>query len=209
MLCAELGVTHALYVGLEVVGFSTNLFGQRGVGGSQGAERENQFFYFAFVEPALLVSLHPGFLLASVVGKQQSGDGPQVLAGVIQIDDLNRAGKMLLGQIPDPLGTVAEDDFLLGAAPAAIPGFQVQALGKRLGSLNGAGLGGGIGSANRIAFLVSHCLREHASELDLTRAGRLPFGLALAPGGFFFYHRHSGSIHFYVQNRNRLAHDDR
>ena len=57
--------------------------------------------------------------------------------------------------------------------------------------------------------MVPHCLREHASELDLTRAGRLPFGLALAPGGFFFYHRHSGSIHFYVQNRNRLAHDDR
>ena len=87
MLSAELGVAHALYVVAEVVGLGANLFSQGRVSGTRRAQRENQFFDLPFVEPALLVDLHRGFLLAGVVGKQQTGDGPQVLAGVIQIDE--------------------------------------------------------------------------------------------------------------------------
>ena len=34
---------------------------------------------------------------------------------MIEIDDLNRAGKVLLGKIPDPFGPIAHDDLLFGA----------------------------------------------------------------------------------------------
>jgi hypothetical protein len=44
---------------------------------------------------------------------------------------------MRVGVIPDPLGAIAHDDFLLRAAPAAIPGFQVNAFTKLLGGLDG------------------------------------------------------------------------
>ena len=67
---------------------------------------------------------------------------------MIEIDDLHRAGKMLVGQIPDPLGSIAHDDFLFGAAPAALPGFHVEPLAKLFGGLDGAGVGSGIRIAN-------------------------------------------------------------
>ena len=36
------------------------------------------------------------------MGIQPACDLPQVLASVIEIDDLNRTGKVLIGKIPDP-----------------------------------------------------------------------------------------------------------
>jgi len=50
-----------------------------------------------------------------------------VLAGVIKIDDLNRAGEVLIGNIPDPLRSIADDDLLFGAAPTALADFQIEA----------------------------------------------------------------------------------
>jgi hypothetical protein len=44
---------------------------------------------------------------------------------MMEIDDLDRAGKMLFDQVPDPFGSIADDDFLLRAAPnraSALPG---------------------------------------------------------------------------------------
>ena len=104
----------------------------------------HQLFDFPLVEQAPLVDLHPGFLVHLVIGMQLARQLPQVLARVIQIDDLHRAGKMLLGQIPDPFGPIAHDDLLFRAAPAALPGFHVDALAKLFGGLDGAGVGGGI-----------------------------------------------------------------
>lgn len=77
----------------------------------------------ALVEEALLVDLHPGLLPGWIVGTQSAGQVPQVLASVIQIDDLHRTGKVLVGQVPDPFGAVAYDDLLLRATPAPVPGF--------------------------------------------------------------------------------------
>ena len=55
---------------------------------------------------------------------------------MLEIDDLDRAGKMLLCQIPDPFGPVADDDLLLRAIPATLPGFQIEALAKLFGDLD-------------------------------------------------------------------------
>jgi len=70
---------------------------------------------------------HPAFLLSLLVGIQFAGQFPEVLAGVIKIDDLNRAGEVLIGNIPDPLRSIADDDLLFGAAPTALADFQIEA----------------------------------------------------------------------------------
>ena len=71
-----------------------------------------------------------------------------------KIDDLDGTGKVLFGEIPDPSGTVAHHDLLFRATPAAVPGFQLEALAKLLGCFNGAGIGSGGGIAEGEAFLI-------------------------------------------------------
>ncbi len=46
---------------------------------------------------------------------------------------------------------------------------------------------------------------QHTSQLGFPRMGRLTVRFALAAHRFFLYHRHSGPIHFDIENRNRLA----
>jgi hypothetical protein len=54
-----------------------------------------------------------------------------MLASVPDIDDLDRACKMLVGDIPDPLGAVAEHDFLFGPIPSPFEGFHIEPSAKR------------------------------------------------------------------------------
>jgi hypothetical protein len=75
-------------------------------------------------------------------------------------DDLDRSGKIWLRKIPNPLGSITHDDFLFRPAPAAIPGFQVDALAKFFSRLDGAGVSCGTRVADRVAFLVPGGLRE-------------------------------------------------
>ena len=152
-----------------------------------------------------LVDLHPGFLAGFVIGMQPARQVPQVLARVIEIDNLHRAGKMLVGKIPDPFGPVAHDDLLFRAAPAAVPGFQVDAFAELFGGFDGAGVGGGIRIADGVALLVPRGLGEHASQLDFPRVGRLAVGLAFPALRLFLHHRYSGPIHLHIQDGNRLA----
>src|ERR1022692_3365530 len=62
---------------------------------------------------------------------QPARDIPQVLASMVQIDDLGRTREMQVGVIPDPFGAVAHDDFLCRTVPAAIVCFPVEAFAKR------------------------------------------------------------------------------
>ena len=83
-----------------------------------------------------------------MVGVQFAGQFPEVLSGVKKIDNLNCAGEMLIGNIPDPFRSIAHDDFLFGAAPAALPGFQIDALAELFRRFDGANVGSGIGIAD-------------------------------------------------------------
>jgi len=113
------------------------------------------------------VSLDPGFLADSVVGVQLTRQVPEMLAGVIEIDDLNRAGEVDIGQIPNPFGSVADDNLLLRAAPSAVPGFPTEASAELFGDLDGSGIGGRIGIANRETFFVMRRLSEYASQFQV------------------------------------------
>jgi hypothetical protein len=68
-----------------------------------------------------------------------------VLAGVPDIDDLYGASKMLIGDVPDPLGTVAQYNFLLGPVPTPLPSFSLEARAKKFGGFDCPGVGGGSG----------------------------------------------------------------
>ena len=125
---------------------------------------------------------------------------------MIEIDDLHRAWKMWLGKIPDPFGPIAHDDLLFRAAPAALPGFQIEALAKLFGGLDGAGVGGGIRIADGVAFLVPGGLGEHTSQLGFPRMGRLAVRFALPAHRLFLHHRYSRPVHLHIQDRNRLSH---
>ena len=131
-----------------------------------------------------------------------------MLTSVVKIDNLNRAGKVQGGQIPNPFGPVAHHHLVVGAAPAPFPGFPVKASAELLGGFHRAGIGGGIGSADRVALLIPRRLGEHAPQLDFPRMGRLTRDLALPTHRLFLHHRHSRPIHLHIQDGNRLPGHD-
>jgi hypothetical protein len=116
---------------------------------------------------------------------------------------------MLARQIPDPLGTIAHGDLLFGAAPAPLPGFQIDALAKRFGRPYGAGVGGRIGIANSVAFLVPRGLGKHTTQLNFAGVCWRAVGFAFAPLGFFLCYRPASAVHLHIQNRNWLCYDQR
>src|ERR1700674_5942637 len=109
-----------------------------------------------------------------------------MLPGMIQIHDLNGAGKVLVGEIPDPDGTVSNDHFDRGPLPTSAPSLRIDAEAELFGGFDGSYVGGGVGVADGPAFLVHGGLREHAAELSLACAGAMsldPAGAALGFGG--------------------------
>src|SRR5882724_10178407 len=105
---------------------------------------------------------------------------------MIEIDDLDGSGKVPVGLIPDPDGSVSEDHFEHGPLPTSAPSLRVDAKPERLGGLDGSHVSGGIRVADGPPFMVHHGLCEHAAELALARAGTLaldPAGTALRFGG--------------------------
>src|SRR5437867_12347514 len=96
-----------------------------------------------------------------------------MLAGVIEIHDLHGAGKVLVGQIPNPDGPVADDDFGDGPLPTSAPSLGIDAEAELFGGFDGSHIGGGFRVADGPAFLVHGGLREHAAEFALACAGAL------------------------------------
>ncbi len=90
-----------------------------------------------------------------------------MLAGVEEVDDLNGSGEMIVGEVPDPLCAIADDDFLFSAGPAAFPGFDIEPFAKLLGVLNGPSVGGRRWVANGEPLLIPAGLGEHTAEFDL------------------------------------------
>ena len=83
----------------------------------QVSQCSDQLLDLALIELALEFA-GPASALSLVASKQFGAQLPHMLAGVIEVDDLNRVGEILLGEIPDPSRSVANNDLFLGAAPA-------------------------------------------------------------------------------------------
>ena len=133
---------------------------------------------------------------------RESRHFPWVLAGMKQIDDLDSAGQVLLCNVPDPFGSVRDHDFLFGARPTASPGFQINSVAELAGGLDRSCLGGGIGIANGIPFVIPRRLSKDAAEPHLAGVRRLPVQFAGSPRSFFFDHENT---HDRMALRNRPA----
>src|ERR1022692_2017315 len=95
MLPAELGIAHASGVSLEVFGLNAELVRQCGEVRVHRTQGPRQFFDFAAIELRLLAR-HPALLPCLLVGIQGTRQIPERLPGVIKIDDLDGAGKVLI-----------------------------------------------------------------------------------------------------------------
>src|ERR1700732_5349728 len=130
-----------------------------------------------------------------------------MLPGVIQIHDLNGAGKVLVGQIPDPDGSIPEDYSDGGPLPTSAPSLRIDAETELFGGFDGSYVGGGVQVADGPALRIHLGLREHAAEFALACAGALsldPSGPSLGLGG------HDGNldaVHQHIHFRNVLFRD--
>src|SRR6516164_8455932 len=121
-------VAHPLGISLEVFRFGSNLIRNFGVGGMDRADCDHQFFDLSLVQQAFLVGLDPGFLADVVIRIEFASQLPEVLAGVIEVDDLDRTGKMDHGQIPDSVWSenwiCMKMRYFATTAAVAIMGFE-------------------------------------------------------------------------------------
>jgi hypothetical protein len=117
VLTAEFGIAHTLGVVVKVTCLSADLFGQLWTGRIGRAERGYQMLDLPFIQH-VLVNHHPASLFSLLVRIQFVGQIPEVLTGVIQIDNLNGTGKMLLCDVPNPFRSSAHHDLLFRAALA-------------------------------------------------------------------------------------------
>src|SRR5438132_13734370 len=125
-----------------------------------------------------------------------------MLPGMIQIHDLNGAGKMLIGEIPDPDGPVSNDHFDRGPLPTSTPSLRIYAEAELFGSFDGSYVGGGVRIADGPAFLVDGGLREHAAELALACAGALSVDPARPSLRFGGHNRNLDAVHQHIHLRN-------
>src|SRR5580658_5354623 len=104
-----------------------------------------------------------------------------MLAGMPDIDDLDRTRKMLIGDIPDPLGAVAQHHFLFSPIPTSFEGFGVDPTAEQFGSFDRSGIGGRSGISNRATLRVGRSLGEDTTQFDFASACGLPWNSAGAP----------------------------
>src|SRR5580704_150998 len=119
-----------------------------------------------------------------------------MLAGMPDIDDLDRASKMLIGDIPNPFGAVAQHHFLFCPIPASFEGFGVEPTAEQFGSFDRSGIGGGSCISNRTTIRVGCSLGEDTTQFDFASACGLPRGSAGAPFQLGGYHRQLCTVHF-------------
>ena len=204
----NLGITHPRCISLEVIGLGANLLGQWGITGGDGPQRAHQFFDFPLIQQALLVDLHPSFLLDFLVGIQLARHLPQMLASMVEVDNLNRVREVFGDQSPDPYGSIADYHLLFRAAPTTFYRFQIDALAKLFSGFDGSGVAGGIRIQDRLALLIPGGLREHTPQLDLPCMSWLALGLAWPTHRLFLHYGNSGPVHLHIQDGNRLADQD-
>jgi hypothetical protein len=113
---------------------------------------------------------------------------------MIEIDDLQRARKVPIGQIPDPDSSVSNRDFGGGPLPASAPGFGVDAVFEIAGCFDRAQIGAGILVAHWPGVLVHRRQEKRSTKLALARAGSLSFDPAVAAVGFRGHHRDVDTI---------------
>jgi len=82
------------------------------------------FSIFPRSSKALLVDLHPGFLLSFFIGNRDEPP-PKDAGERVEIDNLNHARKVQVDKDSKSIRAVANHDLLECAAPATSPSFRI------------------------------------------------------------------------------------
>src|SRR5438105_1138130 len=98
-----------------------------------------------------------------------------MLPGMIEIDDLHGARKMQLGLIPDPDGSISDNDFDNGPLPTSAPCLGIKAETKLVGAFDGPHIRCGIRVADGPSILIRSGLGVYGAEFAFTCAGALSF----------------------------------
>ena len=161
-------------VALEVIGFDADALARLSVRVLRSASLRSAIASFSILPLSSQSSLRdqPTLLRRRIGGMELARQVPEMLAGMIEIDDLDRAGKVLIGDVPDPVGAIADDDFGWGAVPSAVPGLGIDPKAELFGGFDGADVGGGIGIAHgRPWSSTLVCVNTQPSLHSRVRAG--------------------------------------
>ncbi len=197
-------VVHALLVGFQIADAFLGFRKARlvdGEGGDQGGGLPRLQLVVAGLDPAGVLG---GFGIEDRLGHRG-----KMFLGVEEIDDLDGVGKMLGGDIPDPGGTVSQDDLGSGGVEAGPAAFPEDQLGKVGGS--GIGIPGGraedpAGIAdrafvpNRDAPVVGLGGGPGETELGLPGFGGAVFLLSGTSGHFVRPHGNAGAVPARIDN---------
>jgi hypothetical protein len=126
-----------------------------------------------------------------------------MLASVEEVDNLDCAGKMLIGEIPDPDRAIGDDHFLFRPAPATPPSFGIDAQTKLFGGFDRGDVGCRAIIADRPALFIGSGLSENAAEFHFSRVCQLSLAFARATFDFCFPYRHTSTVHLDVKDRHR------
>src|SRR6266436_3815968 len=107
---------------------------------------------------------------------------------------------MQIGEVPDLFGPIADDHFLVGAAPAAMAGFRIQALAELLCRLDGTGVGGRERVTNGKAFLVIAGLGKDTSQFDFPGTSGLAIDFSRPTLGLGAHHGYAGAIELDIEH---------
>jgi len=192
-LGVEVGVLHARLVFLEVVDFGSGVFGRVGVLGQEASS----FFHDRFDVALVQAVPPPVFVLVQaleIAVKKELAQLDQVLAGVVEIDDVDSTGEVGLDDVPDPFAAIGDDDDTPGVEQSAPDRLGVDASLKLFGRLDGADEAGGGRIANGPAFFGKAGLGEGPAELGLARFGRTVLLFALTVFPLARRHRHARAV---------------
>ena len=136
------------------------------------------------------------------------GHVAQMLLGMVDVDDLDGAGKLLGGDVPNPWSAVADDDLTVRGVEAAPLPLAIDTLCEggrlRVGVAASRALDRGVvadrpGVADRPALRVAPFGRPHGGQLDLASLGRAVGLLPATPFDLGRAHRHARAVHPEVQ----------
>lgn len=154
---------------------------------------------FHFVAPAAAA----GGRLSRFVVMDGGGELADMFTGVVEFEDLSGAGEGQAAVLPNPCGSVAEIYDLFGTAQSAAVRFLMEQHGDLAAALVGAGVTGGAGITQGLAFLIAHGLGEDATEFGLTGAGAAVGLFAFGSFEFVAAHGSAGAIATDVEDRDR------
>jgi hypothetical protein len=175
-LGVELRIAHTLSVGLKIMETATRLIGARDLA-ADGLEQSRESSGVEFLLPAF----RPRRSSRRSGTVQSFPDITQVLFGMIAVHNLGGLWKLIVGNVPNPQGPIAEHDRTRRLAEAAARSFSPDALGKgrtcrrgihRTGTLQGCGIGDRSCIADGSAFFIQRFRAPNGTEFYLPGLGR-------------------------------------